>query len=313
MNKGLVTSITAFVKETVDDDDKEPMEVVNEHFKDVDKSSEDPYELPPDIALDRHIYSDPKTLDKALRGPNTKEWQEALNYEKCQLEKLETWEVVNLFQGHTAILCSKVIWVKQGPNGEVQSYRIRIVARGHKQVEGVNYSKTFLATAKMPTVWTVLANAAHQDWEIEHINVKSTYLKAPLKEKIYMKPLRGVHKPEQEGKVLRLLKGLYGLKQAGRGWYMEMLRAFLNEMGFKWSAIDHSVFYKKNDKEHTIVAIATDDMAVTSKRTVDTERFKFQVKSFWDITNHGPINWFLGFQIKGTGRLEWYQSTRKPT
>jgi hypothetical protein len=39
---------------------------------------------------------------------------------------------------------------------------------------------------------------------------------------IYMRPLRGVLKAGQEGKVLKPLKGLYGLKQAGRGWYLEM-------------------------------------------------------------------------------------------
>jgi Reverse transcriptase (RNA-dependent DNA polymerase) len=86
-------------------------------------------------------------------------------------------------------------------------------------------------------------NAAHQDWEIKHIDVKSAYLNATLKEEIYIKPPRGVLKPGQQGKVLKLLKGLYGLKQAGQGWYMEMSRVFVNEMGFKQSAIDHSVFY----------------------------------------------------------------------
>ena len=84
----------------------------------------------------------------------------------------------------------------------------------------------------MPTVRTVLANATHQDWEIDHVDVKSAYLNAPLKEVIYMKPPLGVLKPGEEGKVLRLLKGLYGLKQAGRGWYKEMAGVFMNEMGF---------------------------------------------------------------------------------
>ena len=87
----------------------------------------------------------------------------------------------------------------------------------------------------------VLANTAHQDWEIEHVDVKSSYLNAPLKETIYMKAPRGVLKPGEEGKVLRLLKGLYGLKQAGRGWYMEMTRVFIKELGFERSVIDHSV------------------------------------------------------------------------
>jgi Reverse transcriptase (RNA-dependent DNA polymerase) len=81
----------------------------------------------------------------------------------------------------------------------------------------VNYTETFSAAAKMPTVCAILANAAHQDWEIKHVDVKSTYLNAELKEMIYMKAPRGVLKPGQEEKVLRLKKGLYGLKQAGRG------------------------------------------------------------------------------------------------
>ena len=118
----------------------------------------------------------------------------------------------------------------------------------------------FSTAAKLPTVQVVLANAAHQNWEIEHIDVKSAYLNALLKEEIYMKPLRG-----EEGKVLKLLKGLYGLKQAGCGWYMEMARVFTKELGFKQSAINHSVFYWKTGDEHTIVAVVTDDMAITSK------------------------------------------------
>ena len=69
---------------------------------------------------------------------------------------------------------------------------------------------------KMSTVHAVLANAATQDWEIEHVNVKSTYLNAQLKEEIYMRAPRGVL-----------------LKQAGRGWYSEMMRVFTKEMGFK--------------------------------------------------------------------------------
>ena len=91
------------------------------------------------------------------------------------------------------------------------------MAGGHRQIKGINYTEMFSAAAKMPTVCAVLANAAQQDWAIEHVDVKSAYLNAPLKEVIFIKPPRKVLKPGQEGIVLRLLKGLYGLKQAGRG------------------------------------------------------------------------------------------------
>ena len=85
----------------------------------------------------------------------------------------------------------------------------------------------------MPTIQAILTNAAHQDWEIEHIDVKSAYLNTPVNKEIYMKAPTGVLKPGQKGKVLRLLKGLYGLKQAGRGWYMQMSRVFMTKMRFK--------------------------------------------------------------------------------
>ena len=81
-------------------------------------------------------------------------------------------------------------------------------------------------------------------------------------------------------------------------WYLEMSRVFMKELGYKRSRIDHLVFYKKTSDEHTIVAVATDDMAVTSKQVADTENFKSEIKKYWEITDHRPIKWFLGFEIK---------------
>ena len=87
-----------------------------------------------------------------IRGPDAKHWQEALNYEIGQLEKLETWDVIDLPKGHTAMPCSEVIKVKRSPNSKTLSYRVRIVAGSHRQVKGINYTETFSAAAKMPTV-----------------------------------------------------------------------------------------------------------------------------------------------------------------
>ena len=81
----------------------------------------------------------------------------ALDYEVSQLEKLGTWVIEDLPKGHSAIPCGEVLKVKRGPNGEIQSYWV--------QVEGLNYTETFSSAAKMPTVGTVLANAANQNWK----------------------------------------------------------------------------------------------------------------------------------------------------
>jgi Reverse transcriptase (RNA-dependent DNA polymerase) len=136
---------------------------VEEFIEDNNEFSEYFYDLLLDVILVGQHADDPMMLDKALQGLDAKHWQEALEYKIGQLEKIGTWEIVDLPHGHTAIPCSEVLRVKRGPDGEVQSYRVRIVAGGHRQVEGVNYFETFSATTKMPTICTVLTNTAHQD------------------------------------------------------------------------------------------------------------------------------------------------------
>ena len=77
-----------------------------------------------------------------------------------------------------------------------------------------------------------------------------------------------------------------------------MSKVFVDHLGFKRSAINHSVFYRQRGEEHTIIAVATDDMALTSKHAADAEKVKSEIQKFWDITDHGPIQWFLGFEVK---------------
>ena len=85
-----------------------------------------------------------------------------LEYKISQLEKLQTWEIVDCPKNEPVIPCTEVLKEKRGPTGEIEKYRIHIVAGGHRQVEGINYSETFSATVKMPSVHVVLANTAER-------------------------------------------------------------------------------------------------------------------------------------------------------
>ena len=76
-----------------------------------------------------------------------------------------------------------------------------------------------------------------------------------------------------------------------------MSRVLIKDLGFTCSAVDHSVFFWHSSDKHTIIAVAIDDMAVTSKRAEDITRFKANIQHYWEITDNGPIRWFLGFQI----------------
>ena len=164
--------------------------------------------------------------------------------------------------------------------------------------EGKSYTETFAAAAKTPSVQVVLANVACQDCEIHHVDIKSTYLNAPLKEMVYMKPPPRALKPGEEGKVCRLLKGIYGLHQAGRRWYKEMSRVLMQELEFKRSAVDQSVFYFRNENEHTIIVVAMDNMAITSKRLEDIVSLKKDIQKYWKISDMGKLKWYLCFRVQ---------------
>ena len=122
--------------------------------------------LPPSLATVGAMGTEPASLDEALQGPNAMEWQVALDYEIGQLEKLGTLVTEDLPKGAPVISCTKVLKEKCGPTGVIRSYRVWIVAGGHKQVEGINYTETFSAAIKMMSVCVVLVNAAEQDWEV---------------------------------------------------------------------------------------------------------------------------------------------------
>jgi len=65
---------------------------------------------------------------------------------------MEVWEIVKPLDGVSIIPCSEVFHVKRGVDGEVESFQARIVAGGHKQQYGENYTETIAAGAKMPSI-----------------------------------------------------------------------------------------------------------------------------------------------------------------
>ena len=123
------------------------------------------------------------------------------------------------------------------------------------------------------------------------------YLNADLDEEIYMEAPPGVLRPNEKGKVAKLLKCIYGLKQAGRKWQKKML-SDLHAMGFRTSCMDHSVFVRHHGSETMIVPVSTDDMPVTSTSCKAIDNFKEELSNCFEITDLGELKWMLGFEVK---------------
>ena len=90
------------------------------------------------------------------------------------------------------------------------------MAKGHSQVQGLDYNDTFSPVSRMDSIRMVLAIASSKRWEVHHMDVKSAFLHGDLEEEIYMKQPEGFI--DDPSLVCRLRKSLYGLKQAPRAW-----------------------------------------------------------------------------------------------
>nr|GEX88653.1 copia LTR rider [Tanacetum cinerariifolium] len=119
-------------------------------------------------------------------------------------------------------------------------YKARLVARGFTQRAGIDYNEVFSLIVRHTSIRVILALTTCKDYELEQLDVKTTFLHGNLKDVIYMKQPPGY---EQGNKVCLLKKSLYGLKQSPRQWYKRFDEYMLNNR-FKRSSYDSCVYYR---------------------------------------------------------------------
>ena len=153
------------------------------------------------------IGLEPRSVEEARKRPDWPRWEEAINAELGQLTAMGTWEVVDKPVGVNVVGSKWVFKVKKDAAGNVERYKVQLVAQGYTQVPGVDYFDTFAPVAKLASIQSVLALAACHDWEIHQVNVKSAYLNGEFEdaETIYMHQPPGFPISDHPGKILHLL------------------------------------------------------------------------------------------------------------
>ena len=114
-----------------------------------------------------------------------------MNSELQAIEDNNTWFWSDLPNGHRAIGLKWVFKVKKDAVGNTVKHKARLVAKGYAQKEGVDFDEVFAPVARLETVRVLLALAAHGNWEIHHMDVKSAFLNGNLQEEVYVTQLPG--------------------------------------------------------------------------------------------------------------------------
>jgi hypothetical protein len=211
------------------------------------------------------------------------------------LTKTGTWVIVDLPPLAKPIGSKWVYKVKYKADGTIERYKARLVAKGYNQVEGLDFFDTFSPVAKLTTVRTLLAIASIKQWHLHQLDVNNAFLHGDLAEDVYMTIPDGIS-PSKPGQVCKLLKSLYGLKQASRMWY-EKLTSLLLDEGYTQSTSDYSLFTLQTSSSFTTLLVYVDDIILAGTDLSEFARIKAILDSKFKIKDLGDLRYFLGLEV----------------
>ena len=193
------------------------------------------------IPLILNIEEDPKAFSETMTSRDVAFWKETINNEMDSVLPNNSWVLVDLPIGSKPIKCKWVFRKKYNTNGSIQAFNARLVANGFTQKEGVDYFDTYTLMARITYIKVLFALASIYKLHVHQMDVKTAFLNGDLKVEVYIKQPEVFILPDNEHKVCKLVKSLYGLKQVSKQWHENFDSAILSD-GFKHNGV-HSCMY----------------------------------------------------------------------
>ena len=194
----------------------------------------------------------------------------------------QVWTLMDLPGNIKPIRCKWVYKRKRGPDGRVETFKARLVAKWYTQKEGIDYEETFSPVAMLKSIRIFLSIAAHLNYETWKMDVKSVFLNGHLEEDIYIMQPDGFVAKNQEQRVCKLQKSIYGLKHTYRSWNIHFDQV-IKSFGFP----DESCVYMKSEGGRVIFLVLY--MSTTSfslgviQGCCQQSKFGWQKRLIWRI------------------------------
>jgi len=220
-----------------------------------------------------------------LGGRDRPLWETAIAEELAAMKKHSVEVVESVPAGRKALLMRWVLRYKFDSSGTITRYKARLVARGDRQVAGIDYDESYAPVVKWATIRTVLAFAAAQDMNIHQLDIVTAFLGAPLDAVIYLW-LRCCM-------IVRLLHSIYGLKQSPRQWF-GTFHEFLLSINLKQSTVDHGLYLTPAGG---YLLLYVDDIVLCGTPDEVTNLLSL-FKQRFEIKDRGDIEYLLGIKVK---------------
>jgi len=245
-----------------------------------------------EVALLGCADEDEPSVTTALSSSEAGEWKSAMEKEIASLEKYKTWESTAPPENARFVDTKWVLRKKRDEHGNLVKFKARLTARGFTQIPGIDYDEAFAAVVRTDTLRILLAHAIQHDLHAVQYDIESAYLNAPLDDEIYIKPPTMVTVPD--GKVLRLKKSIYGLKQAARCWGTT-LATVLRKRGFQPSMADPALYINHGRSE--FLGVHVDDLLFVAK---EDDGFTSWLGTHFTVNNLGKPRHLLSIELTWT-------------
>nr|GEX97915.1 retrotransposon protein, putative, Ty1-copia subclass [Tanacetum cinerariifolium] len=153
--------------------------------------------------LETSIIEEPKRVHQALKDPS---WIEAMQEELHQFKMQKVWVLVELPHGKRAIGTKWVYRNKKDERGITIRNKVRLVAQGHTQEEGINYEEVFAPVARIEAIILFLAYASFIGFMVYKMDVKSAFLYGIIEGEVYVCQPLGFEDLDHPDKVYKVVK-----------------------------------------------------------------------------------------------------------
>ena len=121
------------------------------------------------------------------------------------------------------------------------------------------------------------------------MDINNAFIESVLKEKIFIAAPKGVDCPR--GKVLRVLRSLYSLKQAARDWHEKLIKALLGIDFRQYTANPCFLIYNERG---ILLLVYVDDICVAANLIIQVNWFKSSFKRLFKVKDLGEMEKILG-------------------
>ena len=260
--------------------------------------------------MDSASSADNPTWEQAMNGPDRDGYMKAAEMEIDTLRRKDTWDEVDREDWMNVLPSTWAFKCKRFPDGSVRKFKGRFCVRGDRQIEGVDFFETFSPVVNWTTVRLLLIMSVVLRLATSQADYTAAFVQSPIDKDpnwdnmteeeraqsgVYVEMPRGFRVP---GKVLRLKRSLYGLRQSPRNFF-QYLKGNLEQAGFTaMTDVDPCLFV--SDKV-ICLSYVDDTLWFSPKQEYIDEAMQKLREQGMDLEKEDDVAGFLGVHMEQRG------------